>query len=155
MNTRQETNCQPSADELAKVIDDIVARLRERGMRRTSTVTDVLAALLDPHRPYTLGELGERPALADRDPATIYRTVNRLKDLGVVQQLSLGGRAGQFLLDLPDHHHDYLCCQSCGQVAEIHCELDEIESRLAKESGWSRLNRSLAFHGVCPECEPA
>lgn len=155
--SHHESHCSISEEYLESIINGIVERLRRSGMRRTGALDSLLSAMLDPHRPYSLAELCEKPGLVKRDQATVYRMINRLNDLGIVQQLSLGGRASHYQLNLPDHHHDYLYCHKCGKVREvpIPCGLHELESRLTKDYGWSRLTHSLAFHGLCPECAAA
>ncbi len=147
-------NCHVPAEESEAIIDQIIDRLRETGMRKTEALEELLQTMLDHHRPFLLAELGEMPGLRDRDQATVYRLVMKLKDLGVVRQLSLGEKGNYFQLNLADHHHDYLLCRECGTVTEVpvECVLKEVENKLSAQHGWQNLTHSLAFQGTCPEC---
>ncbi|NNE93283.1 MAG: transcriptional repressor [Verrucomicrobiales bacterium] len=141
-------------EESEKIIRKIVNQLRETGMRKTEALEELLQTMLDHHRPFLLSELGEMPGLKNRDQATIYRLVMKLKEAGVVRQLSLGERGNYFQINLSDHHHDYLLCRECGMVTEVpvECVLHEVEQKLAARHGWKDLTHSLAFQGICPEC---
>ncbi|MEM7698601.1 MAG: transcriptional repressor [Verrucomicrobiota bacterium] len=158
MSALQEQNdsgsCEVSAKECRKIIDGIIERLRDRGMRRSDALEALLSVMLKRHKPFSLAELGESPELEGRDQATIYRLVNKLKELGVVRQLSLGERASWFQLDLPNHHHDYIVCRECGTLSEVPvtCVVHKVESELAKRLGWRDLSHSLLFQGTCPAC---
>lgn len=151
----QETHqCSIPSRDLDKIVDGITEVLHGKGMRRTEALEALLAAMIEPHRPYSLAELCEKPGLKDRDQATVYRLVNRLQEIGVMQQLSFGGRGNCFQLVLPGHHHDYLHCRNCGRISEVPvaCRLDEVEDQISEEHGWRNLSHSLAFHGECPDC---
>ncbi|MEM9281708.1 MAG: Fur family transcriptional regulator [Verrucomicrobiota bacterium] len=152
------SDCSFTSEEFEKIADRIIEKLRQEGMRQTPALRELLAAMLAPHQPYTLAELCERPGLVNRDQATVYRLIHRLEDVGVVQQVNLGNRGASFQLILPDHHHDYLHCRSCGLVQEvpIGCLIEKMQKQLAQEYGWKNLSHSLAFHGECPDCtDPA
>lgn len=128
--------------------------LRELGFRKTGGLVDLLTAMLRRHQPYTLAQLAEMPGLRERDQATIYRLIMKLKEVGKVRQLNLGARVSHFQMVVPGHHHDYLLCESCGAVSEVplECTLAEVEKRLMSKFGWKRLHHELEFYGICPAC---
>ncbi len=143
----------PSADAEI-LVEDIIEKLRERGLRRSGALEALLRAMANHHHPATLAELGESPALKERDQATIYRLVCKLEEAGVVRRRGLVGRSSHYELVVPGHHHDYLVCRNCGRVqqAPLHCELERVETELAARSGWSDLEHELEFFGTCPDC---
>lgn len=148
-------DCKVSSGESEAIIEGIVADLRETGMRKTEALEELLRAMLSHHKPFLLSELGEMPGLAGRDQATVYRLVMKLKDLGFVRQLSLGEKGNHFQLNLANHHHDYLLCRKCGEITEVplDCVLHSFEAELSEKLGWKDLTHSLAFQGVCPDCQ--
>ncbi|MDF1815348.1 MAG: transcriptional repressor [Verrucomicrobiales bacterium] len=148
------SDCCLSDEESETIIGNIIAELRDSGMRKTEALEELLRAMLAVHKPFLLSELSEIPGLAERDQATIYRLVMKLKDLGKVRQLNFGDKGNFFQLNLADHHHDYLLCEKCGEMTEVpfSCVLKEVEQRLKTEFGWKNLSHSLAFHGLCPDC---
>ncbi|MEO0414684.1 MAG: transcriptional repressor, partial [Verrucomicrobiota bacterium] len=121
--------CQVSNEDLNAIINGIIDRLREVGMRKTEALDALLHVMAVHHKPFSLAELAEIPELAGRDQATIYRLVTKLKEHGIVRQISLGNKGNCYQLHLPGHHHDYLICNRCGQVSEVPlpCVLKEVE----------------------------
>lgn len=155
-HNHESSDCCVSDEKSKAIIDDIIVQLRETGMRKTEALEELLHAMLATHKPFLLAELSELPGLADRDQATVYRLVTKLKDLGFIRQLNFGEKGNYFQLNVADHHHDYLLCQTCGDISEVPfpCVLREVEDLIRREHGWSNLSHSLAFHGICPKCSP-
>ncbi len=147
-------SCVVSRGETEALVDEFVASLRADGFRRTDALVALLRVMIRNHQPYTLAELAEVEDLRERDQATIYRLVMKLKDAGKMRQLNLAGRVSYFQLVLPGHHHDYLRCESCGEVQEVPlpCALAEVERELMHSLGWKGLHHELEFIGLCPAC---
>ena len=150
-------DCSLSDEETNKLVETMIVELRALGFRRTAALDELLRAMMRKHQPFTLAELSELPGLADRDHATIYRLVTKLKEVGKVRQLNLAGRVSHFQLVVPGHHHDYLLCESCGTVAEVPlaCTLAKVEQQIMQDYGWKGLRHELEFFGVCPSCSTA
>ena len=148
------SDCCVSSEESKAIRQQVIDQLRETGMRKTEALEELLQVMMESHKPFLLSELSEVPGLAERDQATIYRLVTKLKELGFVRQLNFGEKGNYFQLNIAGHHHDYLLCQRCGEISEVpfSCVLSEVEHKLRTEHGWQDLSHSLAFHGVCPEC---
>ena len=151
----RETPCHVPPAAAAKLVDEIMVRLRELGMRRTSALSTLLAQMADDHRPKTLAEIARFPGLEGRDQTTIYRIIGRLEDAGVVRRLGLQGRRNHYELIIPSHHHDYLVCRDCGKVEEAPTDhrLKDMEEEVMEASGWGKVAHELEFHGQCPECK--
>lgn len=147
-------NCSLSKTETESLVGAMIEELRGLGFRRTDALVDLLRAMMLRHLPFTLAQLSELPALRDRDQATIYRLVTKLKEVGKVRQLNLAGRVSHFQLVVPGHHHDYLLCESCGTVTEVPlaCTLAKVEQQIMADFGWKSLHHELEFFGVCPAC---
>ena len=156
METHDHThsNCSLSQTETESLVSTMIEELRGHGFRRTDALVDLLRAMMLRHLPFTLAELSEVPSLRDRDQATIYRLVTKLKEVGKVRQLNLAGRVSHYQLVVPGHHHDYLLCESCGTVSEVplDCTLAKVEQQLMAKFGWKSLRHELEFFGVCPAC---
>jgi len=48
--------------------------------------------------------------------------------------------------------HTHLRCVRCGQVADGAIPYDMTLDRSAEEEGWSVIDHSLMFTGMCPVC---
>ena len=136
-------------------LEELVARCRESGLRRTKALEVLLDTLLQADQPMTLAKLEEAPALASQcDKATIYRLLHRLTDAGIVRRLGLHERAAYFALILPDQHRDYLICTECGTIAPVDapCPVHELEEEIREKTGFHNLYHELEFFGTCPKC---
>lgn len=87
--------------------------------------------------------------------ATVYRTLELLEGLRLVQRLDVGGVSARYEPALPggEHHHHHLVCDTCGRVTPF--EDDRLE-RAIEDLG-HRLDYLVADHdvilrGSCPRC---
>ncbi len=82
---------------------------------------------------------------------TVYRVLETLVDVGVIQKISNPQSIARFDADTVRHHH--LTCVQCGKVIDIH---DEKLNRLALpdcfKSDYEFLDYSINFTGRCPGC---
>ena len=109
--------------------DRIVATLRAHGERVTSARTAVLRVLARLRPPRAPDGGGHRRRGAAVDPglhrATVYRTLDLLADLGVVEHVHVAH--GAVVYHLTEERHQHLVCESCGAVIEAPVEtLDEL-----------------------------
>ncbi len=153
--SKSKSACHMSKREAAALAEDLLEnKLRDQGFRRTEGLLTLLTEMAMQHRPITLAGLGELPSLEGRDQATVYRLMMKLEEAGVVRRMGFHGRSMHFQLVIGGHHHDYLVCKSCGDIAEVdvHCPLAPMEKEVANKSGWRDVQHELEFFGVCPSC---
>jgi len=137
------------------LIQEIVDRCRELGLRRTKALEELIATLIENDRPMTLAELATSERLAEQcDKATVFRLLQRLAAHGIVRRLGLHERAAYFTLLIPGKHSDYLICTSCGRIQTIQapCPVHKLEEEIRAKTGYRNLYHELEFFGVCPEC---
>ncbi|MGI8602616.1 MAG: Fur family transcriptional regulator [Verrucomicrobiales bacterium] len=136
------------------LVEECVAQLRTRGLRRTKGLDALLRHMAVRHRPATLADLQDVPGLAGHDQATIYRLVTKLEEAGLVRRLGLHGRAMFFQLVVADHHHDYLVCTACGKIEDLdlRCPVEALEKEIMKSRGYRSVYHELEFYGLCPAC---
>lgn len=86
--------------------------------------------------------------------ATVYRTLDLLAELGVLQRIDFGdGRARYELRDPEQHHHHHLICTRCGRVEEFQADLLEpLEAMIARRSGFEVHDHQVKFFGLCRDC---
>jgi Fur family ferric uptake transcriptional regulator len=137
--------------------DDIVERLRERGGRMTRPRRLVINALLSgPGHHMTASDIVA--AVRADDPefyeSTVYRTLDRLLELGVVERVQLGPGGAVFHLPHRPHHH--LVCERCGNVIEIPAAvLDDLSTRIRAEHGFRLRPSASTLVGSCARCDAA
>jgi Fur family ferric uptake transcriptional regulator len=87
--------------------------------------------------------------------ATVYRTLELLTELHVVEKMNFGDGVARYDLRNENnrHHHHHLICVQCGSVVEIMDDwLLPLEERLEKEYGFAVVDHRLDFQGYCRNC---
>lgn len=88
--------------------------------------------------------------------ATVYRTLELLSELKVVDKINFGDGVSRY--DMRDegatHHHHHLICTECGSVTEFkQYLLKEAEDIVQKDTGFEIQDHRLTFYGVCKGCQ--
>jgi len=89
--------------------------------------------------------------------ASIYRALDLLHALGLVQRVEFGDRAARYEPVVPDgEHHHHAVCDSCGRVTAFTDEgLERQLEHLAGRLRHSMSGHDLVIHGHCPRCARA
>jgi Fe2+ or Zn2+ uptake regulation protein len=115
----------------------------------------VLSALVSADGHLTADELAGRVQAAQPDVhlSTIYRSLDALEHLGLVDHVHLGhGRAVYHLTDDP---HQHLVCDGCGVVIEVpDSTFGELSEELMGRYGFALRPNHFAVLGRCAACRP-
>lgn len=137
--------------------DDIVERLRRSGGRMTRSRRMVIDALTrGPGHHLTAADI--ITAVRAEDPefyeSTVYRTLDVLVELGIVERVQLGPGGAVFHVPRQPHHH--LVCQRCGAVIEIPASLlDDLAAEIRNEHGFRLRPSASTLVGSCARCDEA
>jgi Fur family ferric uptake transcriptional regulator len=86
--------------------------------------------------------------------ATVYRALEQLEGVGLIQRVDLGGdAAGYERVDPGGHHHHHIVCEHCGRV--IAFEDDQLENAivaLAKRPDFKVSSHEVTLRGECARC---
>ncbi|MDE2572959.1 MAG: transcriptional repressor, partial [bacterium] len=83
--------------------------------------------------------------------ATIYRTLDLLRELGLVQMVQYPGTAARYEARLDKHHH--LLCTRCHQLSDVEAPmLVELVSEIASGVGFAPSDFKLIVSGLCHRC---
>jgi Fur family transcriptional regulator, ferric uptake regulator len=134
--------------------DEAAARLRASGLRWTPQRRTLIEVLRVQTGHVTASELiarcRERDALTT--PSTVYRTLDVLEDLGLVQH-GHGPDGREEYHVLPEHEHGHLHCIACGETWEIGAEAGaKIVSALEAELGFAVDLSHVTISGHCQGC---
>ena len=131
----------------------LVAELRARGARVTTARRALLSALAgakDHH--LTAADLTATVQRAHPEVhlSTIYRSLESLEELGIVDHVHLGhGRAVYHLADEP---HQHLVCELCGAVIEVPRDtFVQLTDSVRRAYGFS-VRSHFAVVGRCAAC---
>ena len=140
-------------------VEAILERLDRAGYRLTGPRRTVLEEVVRREVPFTSAEL--LTAVQQHTPtigrATIFRTLDLLARLGVVQRIhedAEGGRCHAYLACDAGHHH-HLICQGCGAVTDFaeHSALESLIREVARQTAYRIEGHRLELVGRCPACQ--
>ena len=100
-------------------------------------------------------ELYRRASIRDQSisPATVYRSLNLFKQLGLIDERRLGKVSCYYeIKHSPEHQH--LVCKGCGKVIEFESPLvRSLMDSIQKKYGFKATKVELYLEGCCQECE--
>ena len=89
--------------------------------------------------------------------ATVYRSLELLSNLGILQKMEFGDGCSRYEVNTTDpkaHHHHHLICTKCNKVIEFEEDLlDDLEQDICRKSGFKILDHQVKFFGICKECQ--
>jgi Fur family ferric uptake transcriptional regulator len=129
--------------------------LRERGMRWTPQRRLLIGVLADRAGAHvTATELLDQCRAADPQttPSTVYRTLDVLEELGLIQHAHGADGREEFHV-LPAAEHGHMTCSSCKRTWEIDASASaELTGSLARSTGFEIDLSHLTIVGVCETC---
>ena len=92
--------------------------------------------------------------------ASVYRALDTLAELRLVQRVDAGDGIARFEpARSDDHHHHHLVCVDCGKVSDftlptgVEQSLDQALRRAARKEGYRPDAHRLDLTGTCPDCQ--
>ncbi|SDF65975.1 Fur family transcriptional regulator, peroxide stress response regulator [Sporolituus thermophilus DSM 23256] len=131
----------------------VTTLLREKGFKVTPqrlAIYNVLAASkAHPSAEMIFHQL--QPIYPTMSLATVYKTIEILKELGLIQVLNAG--EDSFRYDADTSNHPHICCRRCGRVDDLHgVDSTEFVEKVVKTTPYRITGQQFYFYGVCPEC---
>ncbi|HEY79421.1 MAG TPA: transcriptional repressor [Dehalococcoidia bacterium] len=83
--------------------------------------------------------------------STVYRTVQALKKLGLIQELHFDESHHHYEAKPPTKHH-HLVCLGCGRVIEFQYPLSRIKRNVAGGGDFEIVDADIRVTGYCPRC---
>ncbi len=137
-----------------QTIEDVLLGLRERGGRATPARRLPLGALFRNRDHRSAEDLAEEvpgPG-AGREHSTIYRNLDELVRLGVVDRSYLDGGPAAYHLASATHGH--LVCEQCGSTTEVPGELfRDVAETLAARYQFAVDPHRFGVIGCCAACQ--
>jgi Fur family transcriptional regulator, ferric uptake regulator len=142
-------------------VQAILQRLEHEGYRLTGPRRRVLEEVVGRHEPFTSAELLET---VQRDAptigrATVFRTLDLLSRLGVVQRIHSDAEYGpcHAYLACDDSHHHHLICNRCGTVLDFSEDggLEALVREVERRTAFRVEGHRLELTGTCARCQVA
>jgi Fur family ferric uptake transcriptional regulator len=127
--------------------------LKAAKLYRTSGRIDILIVLMNAGQPLSQDQIAGQSGQKRFDKVTIYRTLEKLMEAGLVHKAYMDKRAWHFELahNCTEHQcHPHFTCTSCGNT---HC-LMGISLPMAKSpyKGFVIHRQQVRLEGLCPAC---
>jgi Fur family ferric uptake transcriptional regulator len=132
------------------------AALRSAGLRRGGARSAVIEALARRDCAVTALELDDE--LRRRRPpvgrASVYRALEQLEQLGLVQRLEVSrGVAGFERVEPGGHHHHHAICRRCGRMVPFEdAGLERAIHRVSEEVRFDVTEHDVVLRGLCDRC---
>jgi len=131
-------------------------KLAEAGYRRGGARTAVVEALAQHSCAVNAleleDELRERHARVGR--ASVYRALELLEELGLVQRFEAArGIASYERIDPSGHHHHHAICRRCGRMEPFeNRDLEQAIGQVSAEVPFEIAEHDVVLRGLCERC---
>ena len=136
-------------------LDDIIAKLRQREFRITPQRVAILKVLLnsDEHPSVERVYAQVRINFPTTSLATVYKTVNLLKEIGEVLEIGFADGRNRYDGKKP-YPHPHLICTRCKTIMDPEVSsLESLTTEVEQTSGFKIQSHQLKFFGICPACQ--
>ena len=135
---------------------DFVRELKKRGYRITNPREVICSILVNSgHEHFTVEKLHQLSTKKDKniDLATVYRTLELLESIDIVEHLHQAHGAGIYYLK-SENDNNHIICDLCKSIFDLAKETKEkINKVLVKDSNFNVINHHFIYSGVCKNCK--
>ncbi len=137
-------------------LDRLIALVKEKGGRMTFKREVIFKVLLNNENVLITAEKllkqcqKEIPSL---NLTTVYRNLEKMIELGLVQQVNVISSKRAFKLVTLNSHHHHLICSRCKKTIPIdYCPITNELLEIAKSKNFKIADSNIEFFGLCQDC---
>jgi Fur family peroxide stress response transcriptional regulator len=148
-------NRKSKMNDIQKRLDEILTKLRQREFRITPQRIAILKAFLQRQDHPGVEQVYEEVKVnfPTTSLATVYKTVNLLKEVGEILEISFADGGNRYDGNRP-YPHPHLICTQCNKITDPEVsQLDRMAAEVAKTTGYRIDSHQVEFFGVCPSCQ--
>jgi Fur family ferric uptake transcriptional regulator len=130
---------------------------RPRTQRYTGQQRDMVRYIFSKHNHFDADQLIDEMKREgfQVSRATIYRTLGKLVDAGLLRRLDIGPRT-YYEHDYGYPQHDHLYCQNCHKMVEFQfAGMAALTRELCQQHGFQFQGHTFVVRGICAECNRA
>lgn len=125
--------------------------LKQAGYRSGGSRRQVVELLAKEQCAVTALEIDGRLDSVGR--ASVYRTLEQLEQLHLIQRVQIGGDSAGYERIDPELHHHHLVCETCGLLTPFASEsLEEAIEVAGRQSGFTVAAHDVVLRGTCSSC---
>lgn len=135
---------------------ELTALLRNHGYKVTPQRLAVYEALAEkpwhPNAEMLYKKL--QPKYPAMSFATVYKTVEILRDIKAIQILNAGEDSYRYDANMHEHYH--LCCTECGIILDVPMDKvirEQLNSLVQSQGGFLVIGGQFYFYGLCSKCQ--
>ena len=86
--------------------------------------------------------------------ASVYRTLEQLEQLDLVDRVDVGGESAAYERNDPGEHHHHMVCVRCGRLVPFEDpSLERAIHRVGESAEFEVTSHDVLLRGVCPDCQ--
>jgi Fur family peroxide stress response transcriptional regulator len=136
-------------------LETMIKKLKDLDFRITPQRLAVLKILAESKGHPSVEDIFKqvKPNFPTTSLATIYKTVNLLKEIGEVVELDFSEESNRYDGNRP-YPHPHLICTKCKTIVDPDmATVEDLSKEIARKTGYEILNHRLDFFGICPRCQ--
>lgn len=131
----------------------VTSMLRDKGFKVTPQRLAIYSVLshttAHPSAETIFNEL--QPVYPTMSLATVYKTIEILKEIGLVQVLNAG--EDSFRYDANVEPHSHVRCMECGRVDDLeNIDASAFIQNVSDHTSYEITGQQFYFYGICPAC---
>lgn len=130
---------------------------RSKPQRFTDQQRDMVRYIFSQHNHFDADQLIDdiKQAGFSVSRATVYRTLSKLVDAGLLRRLEVGSRTF-FEHDYGYPQHEHMYCQQCNKMIEFqNSEIENVIREVCRQHNFQSNGHSFIIRGICNECNRA
>lgn len=148
-------------EEMPENQEHFKSLLKQNGLKVTTQRVAILEVLNNrPGKHLTAEEIYDyvKKKYLDIGIATVYRTIQMLSELNLIDKLNLGDGYVRYEISKTSkeetcHHHHHLICLDCGSIFAFQDDLLEtLEERIKETMGFEIVDHEVKLYGHCKKC---
>ncbi len=131
--------------------EQTLERLDQAGYRSGASRRRVVELLASEPCAVTALEIDRRLETVGR--ASVYRTLEQLEQLHLIQRVEIGGEAAGYERTDSEEHHHHFVCEGCGRLAPFsNRPLEQAIDEISGEADFEIVSHDVVLRGLCPAC---
>ncbi|MDL2280492.1 transcriptional repressor [Selenomonadales bacterium OttesenSCG-928-I06] len=133
---------------------NVTTLLRDKGFKVTPQRIAIYNALLSTKEHPKAETIYNKllPLYPTMSLATVYKTLETLSNLNLIQVLNLGEDSFRYDADMSTHHH--IRCLKCDKVEDLHgIDAQTFINEVTDKTNYTLQRQQFYFFGVCPNCQ--
>ena len=133
---------------------NVTTLLRDKGFKVTPQRIAIYDALLSTKEHPKAETIYNKllPLYPTMSLATVYKTLETLSNLNLIQVLNLSEDSFRYDADMSNHHH--IRCLKCDKVEDLHgIDAQPFINEVTEKTNYKLQKQQFYFFGICPHCQ--